>query len=186
MTSKSSSKKPDQQKSKPLKLGIRNFAHLKNVDLTFGDLTVLVGPQGAGKSLALQWLKAAMDGRQIVDSLKAAGHPTDRSDVLIDLIFGTGMAPAWRESESTVTLDRRNIVPKSLGRVGNGSEKLFFVPAHRSMLIMDGWASPFQKLSSETPAVARIFSQNLYDRFSGKDAGTLFPVEKRLKRENWS
>lgn len=183
MTSNSSSKKPDQEKSKPLKLGIRNFAHLKKVDLTFGDLTVLVGPQGVGKSLALQWLKVAMDGRQIVDSLKAAGHPTDRPDVLIDLIFGTGMAPAWRESESIVTLDRKKIVPKSLGRVGNGSEKLFFVPAHRSMLIMDGWASPFRKLSSETPAVARIFSQNLYDRFSGKDAGTLFPVEKRLKRE---
>ena len=42
---------------------------------------------------------------------------------------------------------------------------------------------PFQKLSSDTPAVARIFSQNLFDRFSGKDAGTLFPVEKRLKKE---
>ncbi|MEJ0004002.1 MAG: AAA family ATPase [Pararobbsia sp.] len=52
--------------SQPLKLSIRNFAHLKQVDLTFGDLTVLVGPQGAGKSLALQWLKAAMYGRQLV------------------------------------------------------------------------------------------------------------------------
>jgi hypothetical protein len=51
------------------------------------------------------------------------------------------------------------------------------------MLISDGWASPFQKLTADTPAVARIFSQTLFDRFSGKDAGTLFPVEKRLKRE---
>ena len=51
------------------------------------------------------------------------------------------------------------------------------------MLISDGWAAPFQKLGSDTPAVARLFSQNLFDRFSGKDAGTLFPVEKRLKKE---
>lgn len=169
--------------SKPIKLSIRNFAHLKQVDLTFGDLTVLVGPQGAGKSLALQWFKVAMDGRQIVDALKSAGHPTDRTDVLVDLIFGSGMAPAWREGESEVFLDKKKIIPKNLGRVGSGTEKLFFVPAHRSMLISDGWASPFQKLTSDTPAVARIFSQNLFDRFSGKDAGTLFPVEKRLKRE---
>ncbi|MCA8135685.1 ATP-binding protein [Burkholderia cepacia] len=166
-----------------MKLSIRNFAHLSQVDLTLGDLTVLVGPQGAGKSLALQWLKAAMDGRQLVDALKAAGHPTERADVLIDLIFGTGMAPAWKEGRSEIVLNGKKISPKNLARIGDGKERLFFVPAHRSMLISDGWASPFQKLTSDTPAVARIFSQNLFDRFSGKDAGTLFPVEKRLKRE---
>jgi hypothetical protein len=67
--------------------------------------------------------------------------------------------------------------------VGNGIEKLFFIPAHRALLITDGWALPFQKVPRTTPAVARLFSQNLYDRFSSKDAGVLFPVEKRLKRE---
>lgn len=169
--------------SKPLRLTIRNFAHLAEVDLTLGDLTVLVGPQAAGKSLALQWLKAAIDGRQIVEALRAAGHPTDRPEVLIDLIFGTGMAPAWRENETEVLLDGKKVSPKGLARVGDGQERLFFVPAHRSMLISDGWAAPFQKLTSDTPVVARIFSQNLFDRFNGKDAGTLFPVERRLKRE---
>ncbi len=180
---RSSKSTPPAVLNKPLKLSIRNFAHLRQVDLTLGDLNVLVGPQGAGKSLALQWLKAAMDGRQLVEALKAAGHPTDRAEVLIDLIFGSGMAPAWREGESEITLNGKKISPKNLARVGDGRERLFFVPAHRSMLISDGWASPFQKLTSDTPAVARIFSQNLFDRFSGKDAGTLFPVEKRLKRE---
>ncbi len=169
--------------SELMKLEIRGFAHLRDVSLTLGDLTVLVGPQGAGKSLALQWLKVAMDGRQLVDALKAAGHPTGRADVLIDLIFGTGMAPAWHEGETEVTLDNKRVTPKTISRIGDGKEKLFFVPAHRSMLISDGWAAPFQKLTSDTPAVARVFSQNLFDRFSGKDAGTLFPVERRLKKE---
>lgn len=167
----------------PLSLHISGFAHIEEVDLTFGDLTVIVGPQGAGKSLALQWLKVAMDGKQVVQALKVAGHPTDRPDVLIDLIFGAGMAPAWREHETTVKLGSRRLDPKTLGRVGTGDEKLFFVPAHRSMLISDGWAAPFQKLTSETPAVARLFSQNLFDRFSSKQAGTLFPVTGRLKKE---
>lgn len=182
-----SQKRPTRQKvrtsSKPVKLSIRNFGHLKQIDLALGDLTVLVGAQGAGKSLALQWLKVAMDGRQLVDALRAAGHPTERPDVLVDLIFGTGMAAAWKDSKTEVEFGGKRLSPKSFLRIGDGKERLFFVPAHRSMLISDGWASPFQKLTSDTPAVARIFSQNLFDRFSGKDAGTLFPVEKRLKRE---
>ncbi|MGZ5443314.1 MAG: AAA family ATPase [Thermoanaerobaculia bacterium] len=151
------------------------------MSLTFGDLTVLVGPQAAGKSLALQWLKVAMDGKQLVDALRAAGHINGRSDVLMDLVFGTGMGSAWREGETEVTLDSRKVTPKTMTRVGDGTETLFYVPAHRSMLISDGWAAPFQKLTSDTPVVARIFSQNLFDRFSGKDAGTLFPVKRRLK-----
>jgi energy-coupling factor transporter ATP-binding protein EcfA2 len=165
------------------RLQVRDFAHLANVDLSLGDLTVIVGPQGAGKSLALQWLKIALDGKQIVDALKAAGHPTDRADALVDLVFGSGMAPAWRDGESIVKWGKRTIEPKSMKRVGTGEETLFFVPAHRSMLISDGWAAPFQKLNAETPVVARLFSQNLFDRFSGKDVGRLFPVQGRLKKE---
>lgn len=164
-------------------LTIRNFAHMEEVRLELGDLTVLVGPQAAGKSLALQWLKVAMDGRQIVEALRGAGHPVNSPEVLLDLIFGNGMAPAWQKGETQVFFDRRKVTPGTIGRIGSGKERLFFVPAHRSMLISDGWASPFQKLNSDTPVVARIFSQNLFDRFSGKDAGTLFPVEKRLKKE---
>jgi energy-coupling factor transporter ATP-binding protein EcfA2 len=156
---------------------------MEEVRLELGDLTVLVGPQAAGKSLALQWLKVAMDGRQIVEALRGAGHPVNSPEVLLDLIFGNGMAPAWQKGETQVFFDRRKVTPGTIGRIGSGKERLFFVPAHRSMLISDGWASPFQKLNSDTPVVARIFSQNLFDRFSGKDAGTLFPVEKRLKKE---
>jgi ABC-type transport system involved in cytochrome bd biosynthesis fused ATPase/permease subunit len=64
-------------------LSIKNFAHLQSVNLDFGDLTILVGPQGAGKSLALQWLKLGLDGRQIVEVLKQSGYTTDKPDVLI-------------------------------------------------------------------------------------------------------
>jgi len=47
------------------RLTIRNFAQIAQVDISFGDLTVLVGAQGTGKGLALQWLKIAMDGRLV-------------------------------------------------------------------------------------------------------------------------
>jgi len=50
------------------------------------------------------------------------------------------------------------------------------------MLISDGWAAPFQKLTSGTPVVARMFSQNLFDRFSARGGDKLFPLERILKK----
>lgn len=163
-------------------LKIRAFAQIAEADLSFGDLTVLVGAQGTGKSLALQWLKLAMDGKQIVEALKEAGHSVDKAEVLIDLIFGSGMGTAWDSDASEVVFDNKKITPGLLGRIGKGEERVFFVPAHRSMLISDGWASPFQKLSSDVPVVARLFSQNLFERFSAHRAGDLFPLHRVLKK----
>lgn len=164
------------------RLRIRNFAQIADADLALGDLTVLVGAQGTGKSLALQWLKVAMDGRRIVTALHDAGHPIDKSGVLVDLIFGSGMGDAWTD-RTEVTFNSKKIRPQTFGRIGSGSERVFFIPAHRSMLISDGWAAPFQKLTSDTPVVARVFSQNLFDRFSARGEGPLFPIERVLKRE---
>jgi hypothetical protein len=165
------------------RLKINNFAQIAEADLSFGDLTVLVGAQATGKSLALQWLKVAMDGRQIVTALHDAGHPTDKPNVLVDLIFGTGMGEAWQPNETEIVYNGKRLAPRALGGLGNGNERVFFVPAHRSMLISDGWAAPFQRLSSDTPVVARIFSQNLFNRFSDRGEGPLFPQERVLKRE---
>jgi hypothetical protein len=168
--------------TKSAKLSIRNFAQISAVDLEFGDLTVLVGAQGTGKSLALQWLKTAMDGRLIVSALREAGQNVKDANVLIDLIFGVGMGSAWR-SDSEVVFNGTKIRPSVIAKLGNGHEKAFFIPAHRSMLISDGWAAPFQRLTSDTPVVARIFSQNLFDRFSARGGDKLFPLDRVLKRE---
>jgi len=163
-------------------LRIRNFAQIADANITLGDLTILVGAQATGKSLVLQWLKVAMDGKQIVDALRDAGHPTSKPDVLLDLVFGTGMSAGWGE-DSDILFNNESLTPKTIGKKGNGTERVFFIPAHRSMLISDGWAAPFQKLSSDTPVVARIFSQNLFDRFSAKGEGELFPIVRVLKEE---
>jgi hypothetical protein len=167
--------------SKPYRLAIHNFAQIADVDLRFGDLTVLVGAQGSGKSLALQWLKTVVDGKQIVTALRDAGHVVDDPTILIDLIFGVGMGPAWR-ADTHVSFNRKEIKLKGIGKLGDGQETAFFIPAHRSMLISDGWAAPFQKLTSNTPVVARIFSQNLFDRFSARGGDKLFPLDRVLKK----
>jgi hypothetical protein len=163
------------------RLSIRNFAQIDHADLTFGDLTVLVGAQGTGKSLALQWFKAALDGGQIVAALKDAGQHPREAEALVDLIFGVGMKAGWRP-ESEVVFDGARVQLKGLHKLGADKERVFFIPAHRSMLISDGWAAPFQKLTSDTPVVARMFSQNLFNRFSASEGGKLFPLDRVLKK----
>lgn len=149
------------------RLRIRNFAHIAEATITFGDLTVLVGAQGTGKSLVLQWLKAALDGRQITSALRDAGQDVSKPEALIELIFGVGMGQAWRP-DTSVFFDRKEIHPSTLSKLGSGIESVFFIPAHRALLISDGWALPFHKLK-EMPVVARLFSQNLFDRFSARE-----------------
>jgi energy-coupling factor transporter ATP-binding protein EcfA2 len=161
-------------------LHIENFAQIREATLKFGDLTVLVGAQGTGKSLLLQWLKAAIDGKHIVKALREAGQEVS-AKTIVDLIFGVGMGSAWRE-DSAVTFNGKSISPQSIERRGNGVEQLFFIPAHRSMLISDGWATPFQKLTAETPVVARLFSQNLFERFNAREGAKLFPLNRTLKK----
>jgi hypothetical protein len=123
-----------------------------------------------------------LDGKQIVDALEAAGHFAREPRGLIDLIFGDGMAAAWSD-DTSIQFEGKEVRLPRIGKIGNGKEKVFFIPAHRSMLISDGWASPFQKLTPETPVVARLFSQNLFDRFNGREGDKLFPLDRVLKRE---
>lgn len=163
-------------------LEIREFAQIHEAQLRFGDLTVLVGAQGSGKSIALQWLKTAFDGKQIIRALEDAGQDTRRPEALIDLIFGVGMQDAWN-SRTTIRLGKDEIKRETIRKRGADAEAVFFIPAHRATLIADGWAAPFQKLTAETPVVARLFSQNLFDLFSGKESDQLFPRKRVLKKE---
>jgi hypothetical protein len=162
------------------RLVIRDFAQIREASIAFRDLTVLVGAQGTGKSLALQWLKAAIDGKYVVNTLRDAGQEVSRK-TLIDLIFGVGMRSAWCDT-SQVSFDGKDVSPSTVEKRGNGVEKLFFIPAHRSMLISDGWATPFQRLTPETPVVARLFSQNLFERFNAREGAKLFPLDRLLKK----
>ena len=51
-------------------LCVQNFGPIKNVDVNFGDLTILIGPQASGKSLFLELFKLVKDKAHIVSTLK--------------------------------------------------------------------------------------------------------------------
>jgi hypothetical protein len=166
-------------------LEVKHFAQIEEAKLEFGDLTVLVGPQASGKSLLLQWLKVAIDIGEVVFALKEAGHDVKTEKNLLDLTFGEGMSGAWTDGATVVRYDGNLVSPhswiKGLKRKPQGS--VFFIPAHRALLLAEGWPAPFLKLNADTPVVARLFSQNLYQRFSGRQAAPLFPVQRILKEQ---
>lgn len=166
-------------------LEVANFAQVQDAKIEFGNLTVLVGPQATGKSLLLQWLKVSIDIGEIVYALKEAGQDVSSSTSLLDLVFGEGMSAGWVEGSSRVTFDRKVVDPSSWtrGHKRKESGKVFFIPAHRALLLVEGWPAPFLKLNADTPVVARLFSQNLYQRFSGRRASALFPVDRILKEQ---
>ncbi len=168
-------------------LEVRSFAQIEHARIEFGDLTVLVGPQASGKSLLLQWLKVALDAGEVIGALKEAGHDVKTASNLVDLVFGEGMSAAWSDTHTTVSYDGRSVSPsswtKGLRRRPESGGSVFFIPAHRALLLAEGWPAPFLKLNADTPVVARLFSQNLYQRFSGRQASALFPVERILKEQ---
>ena len=49
---------------------VRNFGPIENVEVDFGDLTIIVGPQANGKSLFLELFKLVQDKRHILTTLK--------------------------------------------------------------------------------------------------------------------
>jgi energy-coupling factor transporter ATP-binding protein EcfA2 len=166
---------------------VENFAQIRDATIEFGDLTVLVGPQGSGKSLVLQLFKLALDAPEILSALHDAGHTVDTADEILDVYFGQGMHHGWRE-ETRVTIGNKPLMPSKLPSRSRRSKamrgaNMFYIPAHRATLLADGWPSPFAKLNADTPAIARLFSQNLFSLFGDPRDTELFPVPRRLKEE---
>jgi DNA repair ATPase RecN len=58
-------------------LNIKNLGQIKEASLAFGDLTVLVGPQATGKSIALQLLKLMLDAGQVQEEMARYGLDWD-------------------------------------------------------------------------------------------------------------
>ena len=169
-------------------LKLRNIGQITEADLSFGDLTVFVGPQATGKSIALQMLKLMVDTGQVQNEM--ARHGLDWSGELspfLDAYFGEGMRSIWKSDQSSLSWNGKAVdLPKLVGRKQRDkSESLFFIPAQRVLALRDGWPRPFTDYSPGDPFAVREFSEKLRllveQEFGGQDQ--LFPQERRLKKE---
>ena len=82
-------------------LQLKNIGQITDADIRFGDLTVFVGPQATGKTIALEFLKLAVDLDGIQETMGRYG--LDWSGELrdfFDLYFGEGMQGLWQDGQS--------------------------------------------------------------------------------------
>ena len=172
------------------RLKIKSFGPIDEADISFGDLTILVGPQASGKSIFLQLLKLLIDKQHIRKILQQYNYIWSKdSDKALDLYFGEGMSKIWK-SNTSIQLDevgysKSFLLPKQ-GRYENidyAEESLFYIPAQRILSVSDGRPKPFMEFDASTPFVLRQFSETLRQLLQngmGK-LESIFPTSKRLK-----
>jgi hypothetical protein len=165
---------------------LENVGPIREAQIAFGDLTVLVGPQATGKSIFLQFLKLFADAGAIQSELKQYGSDW-RKDLpaFLDLFLGEGMHSVWKEGKSNISL---NGDPQSLDQLVGRSqrrkeESLFLIPAQRVLTLRDGWPRPFSDYGSGDPFTVRHFSERLRRLMDSEWAreSVVFPRTRRFK-----
>jgi hypothetical protein len=169
-------------------LNIHNLGQVTEASLTFGDLTVLVGPQATGKSIVLQLLKLMVDAGQVQEEMARYGLDWEHKlPEFLDSYFGEGMRSIWREGSTSIEWERKAVDLRQVAKRQRRKkeESLFFIPAQRVLTLRDGWPRPFTDYTPGDPFAVREFSEKLRmlveQEFGG--SGDLFPQERRLKKE---
>jgi len=123
-----------------------------------------VGPQATGKTLVLELAKLTVDRVPIMEKLRRHGFDWENEREFLFLYFGEGMEGIWREKETVVKRDGREIPYPSLksrkGKTGR-SERVFYIPAQRAFVFESGWAKPFTGYSPGDPYVVMGFSEEI-------------------------
>jgi len=169
-------------------LNIHNLGQIKEANLSFGDLTVFVGAQATGKSIALQLLKLMVDAGQVQEEMGKYGLDWEHKlPDFLDVYFGEGMRSIWQEGSTSIEWEGKVVdLPQIAKRKRpNKEETLFFIPAQRVLTLRDGWPRPFTDYTPGDPFAVREFSEKLrvlVEQEFGA-SGDLFPQERRLKRE---
>lgn len=150
------------------RLQVKGVGPIRHADVTFGDLTVLVGPQASGKSIFVQLFKAIEDAGDIRDDLKRYGFDWSRGDDPVrdfcSIYFGGGMEGVLSESASIVRDGKRvdfKRIAKPVTRKAPTEATVFLIPAQRVLVLQDGWPKPFMAYSTGDPYCLRYFSEAL-------------------------
>ncbi len=162
---------------------------IRHADISFGDLTVFVGPQATGKSIFLQLVKLIEDKSAVHNSMRRFGlHGSNDSSVFLERYFGEGMASIWSEEDSSLQLGnsskKLSLTTYTKARKTSTAEKMFYIPAQRVMSLRDGMTRPFNEYRAGDPFVLRDFSEKLHGIVQnefGLDK-EVFPKSQRLSK----
>ena len=176
--------------SKITSLKLERVGQLAYADVTFGDLTVLVGPQATGKSVFLQFLKLAQDTGYVHSQFRKHGIDWKRHvGDFLDVYLGEGMRNVWHEGEapSKISIDGQPVQIADLVAPRHRTVKpaVFYIPAQRVLSLANGWPRPFQAFAGEDPFAVRDFSETfrLLMEQEFNRSQDVFPKTNRLKSE---
>jgi hypothetical protein len=152
-----------------LRLTLENVGPIRRADVSFSDLTVLVGPQATGKSLFLQFLKLYLDHSPITTTLRSYGLDWYTNPLgLLDLYLGRGMSGVWSSSGKSKSWLKWHGQPVSLEEIAadhqsvRDHEQCFVIPAQRVLAFSSqSWLRPFSDFGAGDPYVIRAFSEHL-------------------------
>lgn len=170
----------------PPTLKVQNLAQIKEGEVTFGDFTLLVGPQASGKSIFLQTLKFEIDRENIAATLKINGYDwSDDEAKLLALVFGEGMGQIVRQ-ETKVSFKGGSEVSDLKQGKQKRQEQLFYVIAQRVLTMQSGWPRSFGSYEIGDPFVMKAFSETLRllmekeGNLNGKTSVDVFPKKGRI------
>ena len=163
---------------------IKKFGPINEVNIVFGDLTILVGPQASGKSISLELLKLAKDRDYIINTLDKYnyiwGHNTDK---ILNVYFGEGLSKLWKP-QSVIKLDEMDFAYSQLPKKAiDKDEEIFYIPAQRILAMSEGRPRNFMEFDNSAPYVLRSFSETLrlFVQNGMGQADVVFPMKNRLK-----
>ncbi len=171
---------------------IKSLGPIKEADIKFGDLTLLVGPQASGKSILLQMIKLIMDRYNITSVLKQNNYEWGKkSENYLDSFFGESMSAIWN-SETKIKFDEKEYTQSSFlslrgTTVSSRTEKLFYIPAQRVVTMNQGWPRNFGSFDIGDPFVLKQFSETIRvlmekETFTGgSKQSKVFPKPNRIK-----
>lgn len=181
--------KKSRKKSTMGRLQVKNLGPVVEADVTFGDLTVIVGPQATGKSVLLETLKLVIDRDHIHDtfsrySVVFSGNG-EGSKAFLGGFYGPGMVGA-DGGDVRISWNGRDMTLASLSKRGRGKgeskEEVFFIPAQRVVSLPKGISQNFGTFDYGDPYVLRRFSDTVHhllqNEFGSK--AKLFPQANRL------
>ena len=161
---------------------LSDLGQFHRVNVTFGDLTILVGPQATGKSIFLQLFKLARDQNYIKNMMNKF-HLDWNNDLpnFLDLYLGEGMRHIWRNGQSSMKLNGTEFT-FSHSQKNEENESVYYIPAQRVLSFRSGWPEPFSGYRIEDPFIVRNFSERLRIFMDSlKNSPQLFPIEGKLK-----
>lgn len=171
------------------RLCVKQLGPIKEADIEFGDLTVIVGPQATGKSILLETLKLVLD-RDHIHHTFARHNVTFNGDgngmaAFLGGYFGKGMAALHRDG-SVIAWRGKALALSSLSRYRKKSkepkEKVFFIPAQRVVSLPGGVSRHFSNFNYGDPYVLRHFSDTVHNLLQNEFGAKaeLFPQSGRL------